>query len=390
MTSAPELPPAERRASSVLLWAAWILALFAVVATLVPLRDSIQQMHVAMLLLLVVLGASATAGFAAGVTIALLAFALLSYYFQFPRNTVDLPGTQDLIELVTFLLVALVAARLLTIARRRARLAEERAREIIRLAEERQQLEAEASKARVLAEANRMKDALLAAVSHDLRTPLTTIRALAERRTVTSDDDWSLVGEEVDRLAHLVRELLDYSRIRGGALPVRLEVHAAEDLVGAVVRESATRLGGHALLVDVPMNETVLAARFDFGLSVRILANLVENAAKYASRATPISLIVRGDSHFVEFSVRNEGAGISDSDRERIFEPFVRGASAVLSRSGGVGLGLAIARSLAEMQDGTVKLEPSAMGTPTVFTLALPRAVWSEDLDETPSTLAQT
>jgi len=390
VTSAPELPPTARRASPVLLWAAWILALFAVVATLVPLRDSIQQMHVAMLLLLVVLGASATAGFAAGVTIALLAFALLSYYFQFPRNTVDLPGTQDLIELVTFLLVALVAARLLTIARRRARLAEERAREIIRLAEERQQLEAEASKARVLAEANRMKDALLAAVSHDLRTPLTTIRALAERRTVTSDDDWSLVGEEVDRLAHLVRELLDYSRIRGGALPVRLEVHAAEDLVGAVVRESATRLGGHALLVDVPMNETVLAARFDFGLSVRILANLVENAAKYASRATPISLIVRGDSHFVEFSVRNEGAGISDSDRERIFEPFVRGASAVLSRSGGVGLGLAIARSLAEMQDGTVKLEPSAMGTPTVFTLALPRAVWSEDLDETPSTLAQT
>jgi K+-sensing histidine kinase KdpD len=130
-----------------LLWVGWIVALFTLVAGLTTIRDYIAQTHVVMLLLLVVLGASATIGFAAGVTIAVLAFAMLSYFFQLPRNTVDVPSTPDLIELVTFLLVAVVAARLLTIARQRAKLAEDRAVEIVRLAEGRAALESAAREA---------------------------------------------------------------------------------------------------------------------------------------------------------------------------------------------------------------------------------------------------
>jgi two-component system sensor histidine kinase KdpD len=371
-------PPALR-------WAAWILALLALTAALVPARDSMQQSHVALLLLLVVLGASATVGFAAGMTVAVLAFALLSYFFEFPRNTVDVPNTLDLTELATFLVVAFVAARLLTISRQRARLAEARAVEILQLADERARLENEAQHARVLAESARMKDALLAAVSHDLRTPLTTIRALAERRAQFGDADWRLVGEETDRLTHLVRELLDYSRIRGGALPVRLETYPAEDLVGAVVRESGARLAGHTLVVEIAMGEPILAGRFDLPLAARILVNLVENAAKYATPATNIVLAVRGTETTVEFSVRNEGAGVGLSERERIFEPFVRGTHAAgEARASGVGLGLAIARSLAEMQSGIVQLEAGEDGAPTVFTLSLPRAAWDDDVGDDP------
>ncbi len=380
-----------RRWHPALQWCGWIVALLALVALLVPVRDTMQQSHVALLLLLVVLGASATVGFGAGMTVAIFAFALLSYFFEFPRNTVDLPNRLDLTELATFLVVAFVAARLLTLSRRRARLAEARAIEILALAEERSRLEAEAQQARLIAESSRMKDALLAAVSHDLRTPLTTIRALAERRAAGGDSDWRLVGEETDRLTHLVRELLDYSRIRGGALPVRPELYPAEDLVGAVVREVSSRLAGHTLRVEIPMAEPILAGHFDLALAVRILVNLVENAAKYATPATTIVLSVTAGSETLDFSVRNEGLGVKDSERDRIFEPFVRGELAsAMSRGSGVGLGLAIALALAEMQGGTVYLEAHREGAPTVFTLSLPLAEWHDDVDDDASAAEDT
>lgn len=161
-----------RHRRSLILWLLWVVALAALVAILVPSREQVEQTHAALMMLLIVLGASATVGFTAGVSIALLAFALLSYYFESPLDTIDLPTGVDLIELTSFLIVAVVAARLLTIARTRATLAELRAREIERLAAERTALATQAAQAEGLAEANRMKDALLATVSHDLHTPL--------------------------------------------------------------------------------------------------------------------------------------------------------------------------------------------------------------------------
>jgi two-component system sensor histidine kinase KdpD len=371
-----------RRTREALIWTGWIAALVALVTGLVPFRETITQTHVALLLLLVVLGASATAGFAAGMTIALLAFGMLSYFFELPRNVIDLPRGVDLLELFSFFTVALVAAQLLTIARRRARLAEDRAVEIERLAIDRARLAERAEEARVLGEANRMKDALLAAVSHDLRTPLTTIRALAERRASDGDADWALVEDETNRLSHIVRELLDYSRIRGGALPVHLETHAAEDLVGAVLREVTPRLNGHSLHREIPTDGAVLAARLDFALAVRVLANLVENAAKYGTPHTPITLHVARTDGWLRFAVRNEGESIAGTEREEIFEPFVRGRAArTRIAATGVGLGLAIARSLAEIQQGTLTLAVSPSGI-TEFSFAVPATEWATDESE--------
>lgn len=371
-----------RHRRSLILWLLWVVALAALVAILVPSREQVEQTHAALMMLLIVLGASATVGFTAGVSIALLAFALLSYYFESPLDTIDLPTGVDLIELTSFLIVAVVAARLLTIARTRATLAELRAREIERLAAERTALATQAAQAEGLAEANRMKDALLATVSHDLHTPLTTIRALAGRRSVADDADWLLVQQETDRLAHLVRELLDYSRIRGGALPVRIESYPAEDLVGAVARECAHRLGAHTLHTHVPMSGPVLAGMFDLVLSTRVLVNLVENAAKYGTAESRIDLHVERIGSTLRFAVSNQGPTIADADRERIFEPFTRGGSTVAqSRVPGVGLGLAIARALTEAQAGSLALAVTQgandSGT-TTFVLTLPATDWTE------------
>lgn len=376
------IPP---RLRTPLLWVLWIIALGTLVAMLVPAREDLEQSHAALMMLLIVLGASATLGFVAGVSVAVLAFILLSYYFEVPFDTLDLPKGLDLVELTSFLMVAIVAAGLLTLARRRAAIAEGRAREIERLAAERTTLAAKAAQAQGLAEANRMKDALLAAVSHDLHTPLTSIRALAGRRSVSDDPDWALVQEEADRLAHLVRELLDYSRIRGGALPVRVETYAAEDLVGAVAGECSHRLGGHTLQTHVPMRGPILAGAFDLALSTRVLVNLVENAAKYGTSGATIDLLVRRSGPTLELVVQNEGPAITAGDRDRIFEPFTRGGTALMqSRSPGMGLGLAIARALTEAQGGSLDLDQTGDSGLTRFVLRLPARDWDDAMADSP------
>lgn len=376
------MTPSVPRWRTPALWVGWFVALALMLVVLVPTRNAVGQTHAALGILLVVLGASATTGFAAGMTLAVVGFALLTYFFKTPFDTMQLTRGLDFVELIAFLIVAFVAARLLTMARDRAQLAEARSQEIERLARERTALAMEAAQARSLAEANRMKDALLATVSHDLRTPLTTIRTLAERRSVSADDDWNLVADETERLSHLVRELLDYSRIRGGNLPVRVEPYPAEDLVGAVSRECAGRLETHPLHIDLPMGEEVLAGRFDLLLTTRILVNLVENAAKYATEHTDITLSVRRVDATLAFTVQNVGPTIAAADRERIFEPFLRAGTALAqSRVVGVGLGLAIARALAEAQQGTLTLLDSPAGT-TRFVLSLPAAEWNESVSE--------
>jgi two-component system sensor histidine kinase KdpD len=370
--------PAPTARRTILLWLVWTLALGVLLTVLVPVRESVGQTHAALGILLIVLGASATLGFTAGISMAIGGFALLTYFFKTPLDTLSLADSLDLVELIAFATVAFVAARLLTMARDRAELAEARSQEIERLARERTALALEAAQARSLAEANRMKDALLATVSHDLRTPLTTIRTLAERRSVSDDDDWNLVQQETARLSHLVRELLDFSRIRGGALPVSLETYPAEDLVGAVSRECRGRLASLTLRVDLPMSGEILAGTFDLALATRVLANLVENAAKYGTEHTTITLAVRRDGAMLHFSVENVGTRIAVSDRERIFEPFTRAGTALAqSRVVGVGLGLAIARALAEAQHGTVVLQDGSDNT-TRFVLSLPAVDWND------------
>lgn len=370
------------RPRSIVLWLGWVVALVILVALLIPTREKVEQTHAALMMMLVVLGASATLGFTAGVSIALLAFGLLSYFFEFPLDTLDVPKGVDLFELFSFLVVATVAAWLLTLARSRANIAEARAREIERLASERTALATQAAQAEGLAEANRMKDALLAAVSHDLHTPLTTIRALSGRRSVSDDPDWSLVHKETERLSHIVRELLDYSRIRGKALPIRLETYAAEDLVGAVAHECTGRLNDHELKTSVPLTGPILAGVFDLALSTRILVNLIENAARYGTPNTDIELRVSRQGSRLCFAVTNSGPSIPGSDRDRIFEAFTRGGTlAEQSRIPGVGLGLAIARALTEAQSGSLTLDHAHPET-TRFVLSLPIASWDESAGE--------
>ena len=236
---------------------------------------------------------------------------------------------------------------------------------------ERLRLEREAEHAQALREADELKNALLASVSHDLRTPLTTIKALAHDLRMEGHERAATIEDEADRLNRFVADLLDLSRLNAGSLTVTPEVNAVEDLFGAALQRVSGTLRARRLHVDADAGEPLLVGRFDFVHALRVVVNLLENAAKYSPDGATIELRAdrRGDE--IHIQVADRGPGVPAGEEERIFEPFYRPPGQ--PDSGGVGLGLSIARRMAEAQGGTVGYEPRAGGG-SVFVLRLPSA----------------
>lgn len=227
---------------------------------------------------------------------------------------------------------------------------------------DRQRLKSEADQARTLAEGNRIRTALLAAVSHDLRTPLAGIKAAVS--SLRSDDvSWSeedqaelLEGIEngADRLDHLVGNLLDMSRLQTGTVtPLIREIDLDEVVpmaLGGVPDGSAD--------LDIP--ETLPMVTVDKGLLERAVANIVENAVKYSPGAEPVLVSASTLGDRVELRVVDRGPGVPDAAKDRIFEPFQRYGDA--PRGAGVGLGLAVARGFVESMGGTIEAEDTPGG----------------------------
>ncbi|MDN0197481.1 sensor histidine kinase KdpD [Streptomyces sp. S.PNR 29] len=225
---------------------------------------------------------------------------------------------------------------------------------------DRRRLREEADRARALAEGNRIRTALLAAVSHDLRTPLAGIKAAVS--SLRSDDvAWSEedraellegIEEGADRLDHLVGNLLDMSRLQTGTVtPIIREIDLDEVVpmaLGGVPEDSVE--------LDVP--EALPMVAVDAGLLERAVANLVENAVKYSPAQVLVSASALGDR--VEVRVVDRGPGVPDEAKDRIFEPFQRYGDA--PRGAGVGLGLAVARGFAEAMGGTLNAEDTPGG----------------------------
>jgi two-component system sensor histidine kinase KdpD len=248
------------------------------------------------------------------------------------------------------------------------------------LAVDRGRLESEARMVDAYREADRLKDALLASVSHDLRTPLTTIKALAHDLAPV-DDRALVIEEEADRLNRMVANLLDFSRLQAGALSLAIDLNAVDDVLGALAQRMEPTLHARPLVIRLENQDTLLVGRFDFAQTLRILGNLVENAHKYAPPGTPVEVIAGRRGAEIEITVSDHGPGIEPTERDRVFQPFYR-APSTAPDTGGAGLGLAIARQLAELQGGSLRYEPRAGGG-SLFRLAFPAA----DLPTVPSAI---
>ncbi|WP_371775744.1 ATP-binding protein [Streptomyces sp. NBC_01438] len=227
---------------------------------------------------------------------------------------------------------------------------------------DRQRLVGEAEEARRLAEGNRIRTALLAAVSHDLRTPLAAIKAavssLRSDDVAWSEDDEAELLEAIedgaDRLDHLVGNLLDMSRLQTGTVtPLIREIDLDEVVpmaLGGVPEDSVE--------LDIP--ETLPMVAVDPGLLERAVANIVENAVKYSPDGDRVTVAASALGARVELRVADRGRGVPDDGKERIFEPFQRYGDA--PRGAGVGLGLAVARGFVESMGGTLDAEDTPGG----------------------------
>ena len=226
---------------------------------------------------------------------------------------------------------------------------------------DRARLRTQAAQAEALAEGNRMRTALLAAVSHDLRTPLASIKASVSslRQTDvhwTEEDEADLLAnieQNADRLDALVGNLLDMSRLQTGSLAPFLRAIAVDEVAPVALRGLD---GGDALQIVVP--DDLPLVRADPGLLERVLANLFSNALRHSPPDSPPALLAREDGDRVVLEVVDHGAGVPGDLKEQIFEPFLR----LEERSPGVGLGLAVAKGFAEAMGGTIAAVDTAGG----------------------------
>jgi len=227
---------------------------------------------------------------------------------------------------------------------------------------DRQRLRTQAEQAEVLAAGNRMRTALLAAVSHDLRTPLSSVKAAVSSLRQT-DIEWSAedeaellatIEESADRLASLIENLLDMSRVQTGALQPILRAVAIDEVAPVAVRS----VDSAAVVIDLP--EDLPLVRTDAGLLERVLANLVSNALRFSAPGRPPTVSARCVGQTVEIRVVDHGPGVPPEARSTIFEPFQRLGDQPAGT--GVGLGLAVAKGFTEAMGGSIRAETTDGG----------------------------
>ncbi len=332
--------------------------------------------HGVLVYLLLIIGASREADYWLSAVMLVASYLAVDWFFVPPRRSFGMPTELDLIILIGFVITATVISRLVVGLQRAATLATARAEEIEQLSAERLQLEVRASRADVLREAERLKNALIASLTHDLRSPLATLSILSDPESgVGSEAALARIAAETRRLNEFVSSMRRYAFAETRDVPsMHVESHVVDDLIGTAVRAREIALQGHVISVQLPSAPALVLVRCDFTLALQILANLLENAARYAPLGSPIDVLVAVGEGQVDISVRDRGPGLTPSDAIELFEPFRRGPAATEAPAHeGMGLGLAIARTFAQAQHGDVRYRPRDGGG-AEFILSLPAA----------------
>ncbi|MGX5720401.1 DUF4118 domain-containing protein [Shinella zoogloeoides] len=245
------------------------------------------------------------------------------------------------------------------------------------LAIERVQLVSDVDGARLAAETDKLRAALLTSISHDLKTPLAAIMGSADMLKdlgarldeETRRELLSTVIDESERLNRFIANLLDMTRIGAGAMEPNYAWHFAGDIVGSALARAAKIVSHHRVEVHIP--ETLPMLRVDPVLFEQVLFNLIDNAAKYAPDGTSIEIDGRQDGNTIMLSIKDEGPGIPSGDIERVFDSFYRVRKADQVRAG-TGLGLSICRGFVEAMGGTIAAANRADRSGAIFTIRMP------------------
>lgn len=379
----------DRSRAGYLLAAAAVAAL---TAALKLLGGQVNSTTVALALLLAVLLIAARMESGPALVASVLAAFCFNFFFLPPYGTLHIADPENWVALTAFLLTAVIAGHLSTRARHRAEEAEAGRLEIERLYEELRAAFERASHAEALRQSERLKSALLDAVTHDIRTPLTSIKAsvttlLDELRgranngqAVALDaesrrDMLEVIDEESDRLNRFVEGLIELARIEAGELRLRLRWGAVDEVVAAALARAEPLTRNHPVSVEI--EDELPVVRVDPHAVAEVVYTLVDNAAKYSPEGTTIRVsAARAEEDMIRITVEDEGQGIPPDLRERVFDKFFRATrdgDTGSHRPAGTGMGLAIARGIVEAHGGRIWAEgrPGGAGTRVVFTLPI-------------------
>jgi two-component system sensor histidine kinase KdpD len=367
-----------------------VLGTAAVTGALKLFGGHVNSTTVALGLLLVVLFVATGWGSRPAVLASLLGVVSFNLFYLPPVGRLTIDATDNWVALFAFLITAVTAGQLSARAKRRAEEADAGRREIERLYTELRDAFERASQAEALRQSERLKTALLDAVTHDLRTPLTSIKAsvttlledfrsrMHVKESVALDEEGrgemlEVIDEETDRLNHFIEGLVEMARIEAGEMHLRRRWGSIEEIVAAALERAAPLTRGHE--VAVRMDEGLPAVRLDARAVAEVVYTLVDNAAKYSPAGTRIAVHAEGASDgAVRLSVEDEGPGVPSELRERVFDKFfraMRDGDSVSRQPAGTGMGLAIAKGIVEAHGGEIRIEDARgrRGSRVVVTL---------------------
>ncbi len=375
-------------------WTGYLIAALGIATTTAVLKlfsSHVNATTVALALLLVVLLVATWYGARPAVAASLLGVLCFNYFFLPPFGTLTIAAPDNWIALIAFLFTAITVGQLSANAKGRAEEADAGRREIERLYEELKNAFERASHAEALKQSEKLKSALLDAVTHDIRTPLTSIKASVStlleelqattptRRSVTLDIDarkemLEVIDEECDRLNRFVEGLIELARIEAGELHLRRRWGVVDEIVAAVLKRSEPLTRNHQVMVEI--SDEIPAVQVDPRAVAEVMFTLIDNAVKYSTTGTEI-LVSAHPAHdeMIQIAVEDQGQTIPCEIRERVFDKFFRatrdGDTGDSIQPKGTGMGLAVAKGIVEAHGGRIWIEDKrdGVGTRAVFTL---------------------
>jgi K+-sensing histidine kinase KdpD len=354
------------------LWGVLCVAILTLL--LLPIRVHVNSTTVALLFLIIVVFTAIYFGSRPAFVASLCGVLAFNFFFLPPFHTLRIADPQNWIALFVFLITALTVGSLSAREKHRAQEAQ-------RLYVELQSAFEKASQAEALKQSEQLKSALLDAVSHDLRTPLTSMKAavttLLSKTDFTLDEEGKremleVIDAEIDRLNHLLEGLIGIAKIEAGAMQPRRSWSNFEEIVSISMNRAAGLTSNHKITLD--LDSDLPPIRVDEKSIAEVIYVLLENATKFSPVHSEIivSAKVSGDS--LKVSVTDQGPGVPVDLREKVFEKFFRVPTpdVVRSRPAGLGMGLAIARGIVEAHGGQIWIEESRKGGASVtFTIPL-------------------
>lgn len=350
--------------------------------------EHINPTTVALGFLLLVLVVATRWGAAPAIFAAVLSVLFLNFFFLPPVGTLTIADPDNWIALGAFLFTAIIAGQLSANAKRRAEEAESGWHENERLYKELQEAFERASYVEALRQSEKLKASLLDAVTHNFRTPLTSIKAsvtilLEDLQSQISDSSsldregrqemLEVINEEADRLNRLVEGLIEIARIETGEMQLRFREEQIEEILQTAIDTAHPIIRHHR--IEVSIKEDMPMIRVDARALTEVLYTLLENAAKYSSPASRIRITASRQDNSLLLSIEDEGKGIPVGLRERVFDKFfraMRDGDTNADNTPGTGMGLTIARGIIEAHRGKIWIEDAANQKGTKVVLMIP------------------